>query len=168
MANVDLRKCILGFDPGLTGAWALLDQSGELVEVGDLPVTDRGIDVIALDLTLAGFVDTYAWGDASIGVRRAALEWPQVMPCNGAKSAYSMGLTLGRIETVLLLSGVGVERVDPNRWKRVIGLNKADKTASRAMATRLWPTFADQFKRVKDDGRAEAALIARWLVQGGK
>ena len=30
------------------------------------------------------------------------------------------------------------------------------------MATELLPDFADQFRRVKDDGRAEAALIARY------
>jgi hypothetical protein len=30
------------------------------------------------------------------------------------------------------------------------------------MAANLWPDKADLFKRAKDDGRAEAALIAHW------
>jgi len=37
-----------------------------------------------------------------------------------------------------------------------------DKGASRATATRLFPKFGHYFKRAKDDGRAEAALMAMW------
>ena len=37
-----------------------------------------------------------------------------------------------------------------------------DKDLSRSMATRLYPKNAEQFKRKKDDGRAEATLIAHW------
>ena len=43
-----------------------------------------------------------------------------------------------------------------------MGLRGKPKAASRGMATELFPDFADQFRRVKDDGRAEAALIARY------
>jgi hypothetical protein len=30
------------------------------------------------------------------------------------------------------------------------------------MAMGMWPAFAGSFKRVKDDGRAEAALLAEY------
>ena len=43
-----------------------------------------------------------------------------------------------------------------------MGLRGKPKAASRGMATELFPHIADQFRRVKDDGRAEAALIARY------
>lgn len=148
----DPTPVVLGIDPGLTGAWAVLDTTGALLDVGDLPILDRGVDPVALALMLAG--RTY------IG---AMLEWPTPMPGNGAKTAHSMGLTLGRIETVLLLAGIGVERVPPATWKRALRLSK-DKTASRAMATRLWPKHAHLFARVRDDGRAEAALLARYFL----
>jgi hypothetical protein len=36
------------------------------------------------------------------------------------------------------------------------------KTASRERAQLLLPNYADLFARVKDDGRAEAALLALW------
>jgi crossover junction endodeoxyribonuclease RuvC len=36
----------------------------------------------------------------------------------------------------------------------------ADKTASRRLACQKWPAFSHLWARVKDDGRAEAALLA--------
>jgi hypothetical protein len=46
-------------------------------------------------------------------------------------------------------------------WKKANGLVKKPKSASRGLAMELWPDAAPLFKRVKDDGRAEACLIAR-------
>jgi len=51
--------------------------------------------------------------------------------------------------------------VPPAKWKRDMQLN-ASKDGSRAKAIQLWPAQAGEFKRVKDDGRAEACLIAKW------
>ena len=51
--------------------------------------------------------------------------------------------------------------VRPNIWKREAAV-PADKNAARMMATRLWPDHSNLFARVKDDGRAEAALLAKW------
>ena len=36
--------------------------------------------------------------------------------------------------------------------------------AARAKAAQIWPAQASEFKRVKDDGKAEAALIACWWL----
>ena len=46
----------------------------------------------------------------------------------------------------------------------------ADKGACRLMAQRMWPALSDLFARVRDDGRAEAALLgfygrAQWQKQ---
>jgi hypothetical protein len=56
--------------------------------------------------------------------------------------------------------------VSPAKWKKALGLS-ADKGASRRRAIELWPERAQWFARVKDDGRAEAALIAYWWLQHG-
>ena len=42
-----------------------------------------------------------------------------------------------------------------------LGLS-ADKGVSRRRAIELWPDHRKAFERVKDDGRAEAALLAWW------
>jgi crossover junction endodeoxyribonuclease RuvC len=50
----------------------------------------------------------------------------------------------------------------PPVWKRSVGLapgKDGAKDAARSEAIRRWPHRAELFARVKDDGRAEAALI---------
>ena len=49
--------------------------------------------------------------------------------------------------------------VSPQTWKRLFQLG-ADKRECRVTATRLFPLNVTDFCRVRDDGRAEAALIA--------
>ena len=50
----------------------------------------------------------------------------------------------------------------PPVWKRAVGIppgKDGAKDAARSEAIRRWPGQAELFARVKDDGRAEAALI---------
>ena len=77
-------------------------------------------------------------------------------------ASYSLGLNSGIVIGVVQAMGFPLERVRPMAWKKMMGLFKKPKAASRGMASELFPEFADQFRRVKDDGRAEAALIARY------
>jgi len=51
----------------------------------------------------------------------------------------------------------------PPVWKRAVGIppgKDGAKDAARSEAIRRWPGQAALFARVKDDGRAESALIA--------
>jgi crossover junction endodeoxyribonuclease RuvC len=52
--------------------------------------------------------------------------------------------------------------VTPQKWKKAYPGLDSDKDKSRMMATRIWPEISTRFKRKKDDGRAEALLIAKW------
>jgi crossover junction endodeoxyribonuclease RuvC len=49
--------------------------------------------------------------------------------------------------------------VTPQEWKRYFRLGP-DKAEARLIAARLIPASAGSFARVRDDGRAEAALLA--------
>jgi crossover junction endodeoxyribonuclease RuvC len=55
--------------------------------------------------------------------------------------------------------------VRPQQWTKDLGVG-ADKGAHREAAMRLYPGDAEQFMRVKDDGRADAALLAHWWLRG--
>lgn len=95
------------------------------------------------------------------------VERAQVMPSvrgnrtMGAVSSFNYGVGFG----VLLGLIVGLQRpmtlVPPVDWKRVMRVTK-DKDAARARAMQLFPKSAGEFARKKDDGRAEAALIAMY------
>jgi crossover junction endodeoxyribonuclease RuvC len=81
-------------------------------------------------------------------------------PGEGPTGAFAFGRARGVIEGALAAAGVPVTFIMPPAWKRTLGLTLASKDASRAEAIRRWPGHAELFARVRDDGRAEAALIA--------
>jgi hypothetical protein len=138
-------------DAGKTGALAVVNEFGD-VETADMPLTDEGIvDGAAV---LRFFIER--------GVEIVVLERCQAMPHDGKVSAFNFGFTNGVLRGVAQITGLPHKLVTPVTWKRALGLLKADKNASRAMATKLFPRAADQFKRVKDHNRAEAVLIAAW------
>lgn len=86
----------------------------------------------------------------------------------GSSGAFTFGKTTGATEMALRCAGFRVVNVPPTKWKagaRLIGAGdtyKERKTASRHKAADLWPEHAAKFTRERDDGRAEAALIARF------
>ncbi len=90
----------------------------------------------------------------------AFVEHVSARPGEGPAGAFAFGSSRGVIEGVLAACGVPARFVTPQSWKRVVGLTLRSNDASRAEAIRRWPGHAALFARVKDDGRAEDALIA--------
>jgi crossover junction endodeoxyribonuclease RuvC len=141
---------VIGIDPGISGAVAAVDAAtGGLVWVEDMPALDKHVNAAALADLLEGEV-----------IVAAAVEAVHAMPKQGVSSSFNFGRSYGVVLGVLAALNTPVVHLRPAQWKKALGLS-ADKSASRRMATDLWPAQAEQFKRVKDDGRAEAALIAR-------
>lgn len=75
--------------------------------------------------------------------------------------AFGFGHTFGGIVAVLATLGTRHDVIQPSTWKRRAGLPPgADKRASVSCAKRLLPDAAPFLTRIKDDGRAEALLLA--------
>ena len=156
---------VVGIDPGLTGAIAVR-STNDLV-VHDIPTTTRWVasrgHVREIDpVGLAGLVASLPRWD------RAVIERVHAMPGQGVSSMFSFGRSLGVLEMAFSTPTSTVEYVLPQTWKRTFGLIHAPKHASRKLAAELYPANAMQFCRVKDDGRAEAALIAHYAAQEPK
>lgn len=135
---------ILGIDPGKSGAFALLDCDEMGVATYDMPGT--------LDEKLALIVD--------IGkVKCAWLERPFYPRAIGIRNVVTISQAYGELKACLFFAGIPTFEVDPSAWKKTMRLS-TDKNASRALASQYFPDSSDQWARVKDDGRAEAALIA--------
>ena len=152
---------VLGVDPGLSGALCLLRISDRQISLFDMPVTDGRVD----PAKLAGIVEMCKMQGSIV----AAVENVSSMPRQAG--AFNFGRSAGVVHGVLGAMGVPMELVSPNVWKGAMGLRKlagetqdANKTRARELASKLWPSNAAEFKRVKDDGRAEAALLARQYV----
>lgn len=175
---------VLGFDPGLTGAGAIVGKvTGP--EVFDLPtrvvscegkkdvklIDERALYAILLE-RLGGVSSVHAITEAlAYGGQRDG-------GFNKVQTSVSQGRTRGTIETVIRLVGLELEEVTPGAWKRLYGLggkgmDKKEATlASRQTVLRLYPDLADYMQLAKDHNRAEAVLIAHWyrreLLQRGE
>ena len=84
-------------------------------------------------------------------------------------------ITVLVIQGVLAAAGIPATFITPSAWKRAVGLTLKLKDAARSEAIRCWPNHAALFGRVKDDGRAESALVggpdradfSRWKRRNG-
>lgn len=148
---------ILGVDPGCYGALTLL-VDGRIQRIEDMPNLKlrRGkSDKAEIDgYSLAALL-------RELAPDLAVIEQVGGMEGQAAGAAFNFGRAAGAPEYMLKAMGVRVEMVAPATWKKFMKL-KGGKDASREAAMRLWPMEAGLFSRVKDNDRAEAALIAEW------
>lgn len=135
---------ILGIDPGKQGAFAVLDCDEMQVTTHDMP----------------GTLDEKRALISAIGpVKCCWLERPFFPRMIGIKNAVTIAQAYGELKACLFFAGIPTFEVDPSAWKKTMRLS-TDKNASRALASQYFPDCSDQWARVRDDGRAESALIA--------
>ena len=149
-----MTRIDIGIDPGKTGALAAIDHhTGDIIDIADMPAIGKHVSAAGV---AAWLIDM-----AHNGQLVVALEDVTSSPQMGVVSAFSFGRSKGIIEGCVAARLAPIHYITPAKWKRDVGL-RADKDAARQLATNTWPTWATTFARKKDDGRAEAALIAGW------
>lgn len=151
------EPCILAIDPGLTGAVAFYFPSiPERVSVEDMPVCDGEVNVAMLVRRIK-----------QMGPSLAIIELVGPMPTDGAKQAFRFGAAYMAARAAVAFCEVPVRLVSPASWKRSMKLigGKEGKEQARALALQSFPATAARFERVKDHGRAEAALLALYAAQ---
>lgn len=145
--------CIMGVDPGVSGAVAFFFPSHpENIAVYDVPSIGKEINCPELAALIRQYQPTVA-----------IVEAVHSFPGQGVSSSFNFGMSYGMARGVIAAMGVPTKLVAPTKWKKYFGLTK-DKDASRRLAIMNWPT-CPHFSRKKDDGRAEAALLALYLAQ---
>lgn len=154
------RSSIAGIDPGKTGALAILHGDNS-VEFFDVPrVKLKGKDVPAY----AEWATNWGMALALAGVDNVVIEDVASRPGQGVSSMFKFGRTLGFAHAIVL--GIrprpAVKFTTPSQWKAKLGLLNSDKGASREKAINLFPSSEKMLLRVKDDGRAEALLMAHY------
>lgn len=143
-----------GIDPGKTGAMVIL-------------FPDNSVIVNRVPLMKLRSKEQPAWSDwwqqwsaAAQDVDRFVVEQIAARPGQGVSSMFNFGVSYGFAQAVAVASGAPMHFVTPATWKAKLSLLKSDKNASREMARRLMPKINGEVARVKDDGVAEAALLA--------
>jgi crossover junction endodeoxyribonuclease RuvC len=149
----------IGFDPGLKGAYTVLDKHGDIVQVFDMPTVEIQIggkqkNKVAPAL-IAAELGIFCHRDRCFAI----IESVSARPGQGVTSMFGFGRSLGVVEGVLAGMKIPHRLVHSQAWTKEMRVAPG-KGGSRQRAMEQWPDKADLFKRVMDDGRADSALIA--------
>lgn len=151
----------IGIDPGLSGAFAALNEDGELLALHDVPtlVVKRkgGKNRTMYNLgSMSSLLQDLTSNETKL---LAYLEDVASSPQQGVVSAFTFGRGLGTWEGLLAGLDIPFELIRPQAWKgqAMHGMG-TEKDASRVKALRLYPKAS--LHRKKDHNRADALLMA--------
>lgn len=148
----------VGIDPGVSGGVAaMLDE--KLLWARDMPVTLYKSGKSTKKKVSPSVLADWFTRELPRLPDHAIVELVGAMPGQGVTSMFNFGQSYGVILGVLGALYIPVTPVRPQAWRKAAGVH-GDKKHSRSRAAELFPANAADFARVKDDGRAEAALIA--------
>jgi hypothetical protein len=142
----------IGFDAGFSGAWGMIDHNNVYIACGDMHHTDKHI---LTNVIYAEIIDSLHGDDVEVVV-----ETVHSMPKQGVASSFKFGVAYGGAVALAERLNCVWHMVTPQVWKKALKLD-SDKTKSLVLARGFWPDAP--LKRQKDNGRAEALLMAYWL-----
>lgn len=162
--NARPRPLLLGIDPGLHGAIAVVDlESNIIVDMIDIPTFQKETEARKqgyfemVDVhKLSSLLDMYA-----PMVALAVLEEPGAMPEQGLSSTFRFGHVCGMIHGVLAGHYIPVVPVKPAVWKSALALSNI-KDESRLRASLEFPQFKELWDLKKHNDRAEAVLLTTY------
>jgi crossover junction endodeoxyribonuclease RuvC len=151
---------IFGIDPGFSGAWGAIDETGAYVDCGDMLHTGTFLHFNQILKAMSQLVKN----DECMAVVEAV----HAMPKQGVSSSFKFGVSYG--VALSLAQSLGTwSLATPRVWKQDLELT-SDKNKSLDLARSLWPEApispqeGQWTRRGFADGRMEAqAVIARLL-----
>lgn len=144
---------IAGIDPGKTGAMVHLFPNDDVLVFRVPLMVQNGKETPSE----AEWARTWGCTEAA---DMYVIERVGSMPGQGVSSTFKFGNTFGFVKALAYMQARPTHLVTPSVWKGKMGLLKSDKNAARELARRMLPKLAPYITRVKDDGVAEAALLA--------
>ena len=152
---------ILGIDPGLSGAIAILEKK-KVLNLFDMPVMAEG-KKNKKQLNSAQLVNIIR--ENSIGEEEIVVVVEQVnaMPGQGVTSMFNFGQTFGAIKGVCAALNLPIFFVRPSKWKKYFELINSSKDSSRTKVIEMYPSLSSQLAKKKDVNKSDAILIARFF-----
>lgn len=148
-----------GIDPGVGGAIALLRPDYSCVQLVDMPTEEkrngkRQVEPLRL-FNLLNSPEHFLY---------VLVESVSARPGQGVSSMFSLGDSFGCARAAAAAAGT-VNYVHPATWKKAMKVTE-NKAYSLTLARRFYPDLAEtMLARKKDEGRAEALLLARFAVE---
>lgn len=118
----------IGVDPGMSGAIAAIDGSGNIVRVVKNDGTERDT------------YEAFLGFDELVGI--AVIERVHSMPKQGVSSSFKFGVSYGFLRGCLIASGVRFAEVSPQKWQAAMACRTGgDKNISKSRAQQLFPGY---------------------------
>ena len=156
---------LLGIDPGLHGALCYMGRDGVILDLMDMPVLQvkPKSKKVSLDYHgLAALVKEWRPDHAFVEQVWAMPAHRRPGPTGEIRAEGFTSVMVGvymAVLATLTTAGIPWTPVAPRTWQASLKV-PGGKDGSRARASQLMPADAGRWTRVKDDGRAESALIA--------
>ena len=151
---------IIGIDPGLSGAIAILKER-KVLAIFDMPVMSEG-KKNKRQLNSAQLVNIIKESTANDDDISVVVEQVNAMPGQGVTSMFNFGQTFGAIKGVCAALDLPIFFVRPSKWKKHFELINSSKDASRTKVIEMYPSLANQLTKKKDVNKSDAILIARF------
>ena len=154
---------ILGIDPGLSGAIAILEEK-KVLSIFDMPVMADG-KKNKRQLNSAQLVNIIR--ENIVGAHEIAVIVEQVnaMPGQGVTSMFNFGQTFGAIKGICAALELPIFFVRPSKWKKHFELINSSKDSSRTKVIEMYPSLSNQLSKKKDVNKSDAILIARYYSE---
>ena len=154
---------IIGIDPGLSGAIAILEDN-KVLNIFDMPVMAEG-KKNKRQLNSAQLVNIIKSNFEDVDNTAVVVEQVNAMPGQGVTSMFNFGQTFGAIKGVCAALKLPIFFVRPSKWKKHYELINSSKDSSRTKVIEMYPSLANQLSKKKDVNKSDAILIARFYIE---
>ncbi len=138
---------IIGIDPGLSGAIAILENN-KVLSLFDVPVMSEG-KKNKRQLNSAQLVSLLKENISSDEEVAVVVEQVNAMPGQGVTSMFNFGQTFGAIKGVCAALALPIFFVRPSKWKKHFELINSSKDSSRTKAIEMYPKLSNQLTKKK-------------------
>ncbi len=153
---------IIGIDPGLSGAIAILEDK-KVLKIFDMPVMSDG-KKNKKQLNSAHLVNLIKENTESNEEVAVVVEQVNAMPGQGVTSMFNFGQTFGAIKGICAALNLSIFFVRPSKWKKHFELINSSKDSSRTKVIEMYPSISNQLTKKKDVNKSDAILIARFYI----
>ena len=154
---------IVGIDPGLSGAIAILEDN-KVLSLFDMPVMSEG-KKNKKQLNSAQLVNILRENILNSEDIAVVVEQVNAMPGQGVTSMFNFGQTFGAIKGVSAALNLPIFFVRPSKWKKHFELINSSKDSSRTKVIEMYPSLSSQLSKKKDVKKSDAVLIARFYYE---
>ena len=151
---------IIGIDPGLSGAIAILENN-QVINIFEIPVMSEG-KKNKRQLNSALLVSLLRENINKSEEVAVVVEQVNAMPGQGVTSMFNFGQTFGAIKGICAALDLPIFFVRPSKWKKHFELINSSKDSSRTKAIEMYPSLSNDLAKKKDVNKSDAILIARY------